>query len=60
MKYNYMHMEGQEKGLGTSRNLIVMVKLHMASVDLIKIAKENFMSWRLVHFPIHFIMLMPS
>ena len=60
MKHNYMHKEGQGKGLGTSRNLIVMVKLHMVSVDLIKIAKGYFMSWRLFHFPIHLILLMPS
>ena len=57
MKNDCMHKDGQGKDLGTSRNLDVMVKLHMTSTDVIEILKGNFMSLQLVHFLIHLIML---
>ena len=37
MEHDYMHAKGQTRGLGTLRNLKVIVKLHMVSDDLIKI-----------------------
>ena len=58
MKHGYMHMEGQRKGLGTSRNINVMVIFHRISADMIKVIKRFFMSSQLVHFLIHLLMLM--
>ena len=41
-KHDYMHMKLQGRVFGTSRNLEVMVKLHMVPVDIIEILKVNF------------------
>ena len=57
MEHEYMHMKGHGKAHGTSRNLKVMVKLHMVSVDMIKMVKRNFKSLRLVYLFIQLIML---
>ena len=40
MEQYYMHMKGQGRGPGTSKDLKVMVKLHMIPVDMIIIAKK--------------------
>ena len=50
-------MEGQRKGPGTSRNVNVMVMLHVISVDMIETLKTKFMSLRVVQFLNHLIML---
>ena len=50
MEHDYMHMKSQGRKSGTSRNLKVMVKLHMVSVDRMKIVKGTFMSLRRVNF----------
>ena len=39
MEHDYIHVKGQGRNSGTSRNLKVMVKLHMVSVDRMKIVK---------------------
>ena len=44
MEHDYMRLKGNGRSLGTSRNLKVMVELHMVSVDMIKVVKGKFMS----------------
>ena len=39
-----MHMKGHGRDHGTSRDLKMMINLHMLSVDLFKIVKRKFMS----------------
>ena len=51
-------MKGHGRGPVTSRNLRVMVKLHMVSVKKIKIVKEDFVSLRLVQFLVHLLTLL--
>ena len=48
MKHDYMNMECQGKGPGTSRNRKVKDNLHMVLVEMIGKLKVNFMSLRLV------------
>ena len=58
MKHDYMHMQGQGRAPGISRNPEVMVKLHMVSVDITKIVRQNFWSLRHFYLLVHLIMLM--
>ena len=41
MKPDYMRMEGQGEGPGTSGNIKLMVKLHMILGEMNKIAKKS-------------------
>ena len=50
MEPDYMHMKCLGRGPGTSRNVKLMVKLHMVSVDMNEIVKRNFMLKRLDYF----------
>ena len=43
MKPDHIHMKCPGKGPGASKNLKVMVKLHMVSLDMINMVKGNFM-----------------
>ena len=54
-----MSMKRHVRGPGTSRNFKVM-KLHMVSVDLIKLVKKSFISVRLAYFFVHLILLIPD
>ena len=47
MEFDYIYMKGHGRGQGTSRNLKVLVKLHMVSADMTKKVKGNFRSLRL-------------
>ena len=40
MKHDYLHIKGHGRSPGNSRKLKVMVKLHMVSVDMVKIVKR--------------------
>ena len=42
MEHDYMHMKGHGRCIGTSRDLKVIVKINIISVDMIKIVKGNF------------------
>ena len=57
MEYGYMLMKGHKRGHGTSRKLMVVVKLHLTLYDMIKTVKMNFMSLRLVYFHNHSLLL---
>ena len=52
-----MHMKGEGRGPGTSRNLKVMVKLNLVSIELIQMVKKKVISLQLVFFLIHLVML---
>ena len=57
MGHDYMCIKGHEIDHGTSRNLKVMVKLHMMLFDMVKLVGGNLMSLGLVYFHIHSLML---
>ena len=57
MEQVYMHMKGHGRDHGTSRDLKMMINLHMLSVDMFKIVKGNIRSLCLAYFLIHLIML---
>ena len=48
-KHDYIRIKGHKRGHGTSRNLKVVVKLHMISFDMVKIVKGIFMSLGFSH-----------
>ena len=55
-----MRIKGHKKANGTSRNLNVVVKLHMMLFDMVKIVKGSLMSIGLVgliYFHIHSLLL---
>ena len=56
MEHDYMRVKGLKRGLGTSRNLKVMVKSHMMLFDMAKTIKGDFIPLGLVYFHIHSIM----
>ena len=57
MEHDYISIKGRKRGYGTSRNLKVVVKLHMMFFDMLKILKRIFTSLRLVYFRFNSLML---
>ena len=53
----FMRLNGQKRSHSTSRNLKVVVKSQMMLYAIIEIVIEIFVSWGLVYFHIHSLML---